>query len=998
MTRFPKGLLLATCIFLHVATTLFAQHPAWRPYTTADGLPGNEVYGLLQDSRGFMWFTTNVGICRFNGYEFSRPADTSAYAGNEAFRMAEDAQGRIWFNRLDASVWMVENDTVRAWKYNYIIERLRGKFSSLGDLVIDRQGTVWIQLPTLGILVVQADGTQRIISADKGAFVFTEVENRLISSTVTPFTATLRHYVVEQVHTMPLYQWRENALHLAGKVVIPQTQWEKSIYYGAWRLHNGDILLNTAQTFCLYRDKKIVRPWSCDVAAGQIFEDRDGSILLSSLGAGTSGLLHFASIDHFQRNEYSILLPGHSVSNALRDREGGWWATTTDAGIFYCKNPEMGIFDQSSGLASHVVQSITTDGKETVFASLRPKSIHVIHARSGAVSSLPLPPFRNNSNSSLVRFDPQTGRLWYNPFLSSYKNGVWENATFRLPHAKKRLPIDAKKITQSPVDDRWWVSAFADFFSVDPVSGDVVRYRSDTLEYWRTHAVAQDFERNIWVATDRSGLQCWKRDHYEPPPFQHPALRHSVRLVEVLPDSTLLLSLRGQGLLMRHKNGQFTHLTTQNGLSTDWISELDITPEGVIYACSNAGLNIIRRNTNGTYRIDIIGVRDGLPSNQVNDVTWLNDALWIATDQGIAVLSGKPAPTPMPAPQLEHFKVNGRPSPLPDSICILRHTENNLVLHFFSLHYRSSGDILYRYRLLGADTTFLYTRSPEVNFPGLAPGRYTFEVQAQTEEGDWSAAGRWVFDIRPPWWKTNWFFALMIAMIMAAALLLYQIQVRRIQQDAAVREKVRELESAALRAQMNPHFIFNCLQAIQSFILRNEREEATRYLARFAKLIRLTLHASVDGTHTLAEEIAMLKNYLLLEQMRFKGQFDFEIHLTPETDPENIQLPPLLVQPFVENAVIHGLQQRESGGKVTVIFSKKQNSLAVSISDNGSGFEATTTTEAKPHHSVGMMLTQKRLDMLAGAGKIGATRLRRETLLDADGAVAGARVEFEIPV
>lgn len=988
-------LFLAACL-LQVVSWLPAQHPAWRQYTTADGLPGNEVFGMLQDSRGFMWFTTNVGICRFNGYEFSTPVDTSAYAGNEAFRMAEDAQGRIWFNRLDASVWMVQNDTVRAWKYNYIIDRLRGKFSNLGSLLIDKRGTVWIQLPTFGILEVQADGTYRLLSAELGVFVFAQVEDRLIASTVTPTTATISGYVLEKEHTMPIYHWREKAMHLAGKVKIPNAQWQKSAGYGVWQLRNGDMLLHLSQTFCLYRNSRIVRQWTCDVAANDLFEDRDGSILLSSLGAGIQGLLRYASIDHFQRNAYSILLSGHNASCSLRDREGGWWVITTDAGIFYCKNPEVAIFDQTSGLSSNVVQSVSTDGAGTVFASLRPKSIHAIDVNNNRVSTVPLPPFSSNSNNSLVRFDPHKGRLWYNPFLSYYQNGVWKHAFFALPKVNYKFPIDAKKITQSPVDGRWWASAFADFFSVDPVSGEVARYKSDTLEYWRTHAVAQDFDGNIWVATDRAGLQRWQQDHYEPPPFQHPALKHSVRLVEVLPDSSLLLSLRGQGLLFRHKNGQFTHLTMQNGLSINWISELDITPEGTIYASSNAGLNIIRKNRYGRYTVEIISTRDGLPTNQVNDVTWLHDVLWIATDQGIIRLLGKAAPTPMPAPQLEHFQVNGRPSPLPDSICSLHYTENNLVLRFFSLHYRSCGNILYRYRLLGADTTFLYTRSPEVNFPGLAPGRYTFEVQAQTEEGGWSAAGRWVFDIRPPWWKTNWFFALMIALVLAAAFRLYQNQVRRIKQDAAVREKVRELESAALRAQMNPHFIFNCLQAIQSFILRNEREEATRYLARFAKLIRLTLHASVDGTHTLAEEITMLENYLLLEQMRFKGQFDFEIQLTPETDPENIQLPPLLVQPFVENAVIHGLQQRESGGKVTVVFSKKQDSLAVSISDNGSGFEA-PTTEAKPHHSVGMMLTQKRLDMLAGAGKVGATRLRRETLLDADGKVAGARVEFEIP-
>ena len=352
----------------------------------------------------------------------------------------------------------------------------------------------------------------------------------------------------------------------------------------------------------------------------------------------------------------------------------------------------------------------------------------------------------------------------------------------------------------------------------------------------------------------------------------------------------------------------------------------------------------------------------------------------------------------MPAPIVEKFYINNRPSVCSEDLN-LEHEQNNLAIRFFSLHFRSSGDIPHHYHLLGADTAFVYTHTREVNFANLSPGRYTFEVQAQNEDGQWSESSRWAFTILPPWWATWWFRSLVAAALAAAAYLFYQKRLQSIRREAAEREKIRELETAALRAQMNPHFIFNCLQAIQSYIVQNDRDAATTYLARFAKLVRLALHGSVDGRHSLAEEIAMLDNYLHLEQMRFRGKFEFVIH-AEGLDLDEINLPPMLVQPFVENALIHGLQNHESGGRVAIIFAQKGNTLEVLVTDNGPGFSENgrVLQDKGPHKSVGMMLTQKRLDLLGGS-EIGVTaNLSRKTVLDADGAPEGADVRILVPI
>jgi ligand-binding sensor domain-containing protein len=981
----PLLLCLACCIL--AAPALFGQRPTWRNYTTADGLPSNEIYGMCCDQRGFLWFATDLGVCRFDGYDFRRPVDTSAFASSAAFKMAEDAQGRVWFNRLDASIWLVENDTIRRWQHNHLIEQYRPKFFNLGYIAVEKTGAVWVQLPRLGILVVQPEGSHQLLRPQDFGFVFARVGDRTIYS--------ISNLVKEIVADIPVFRWQNQQMRSVAHTFIGTDRTKKGSS-GVWPLRNGDFLLHHLQTFYLLRDDQILWQGTKNVGADDIFEDRDGTILLSSLSGPQQGLLRFRSLDHFKRDEFVNLLPDQQVVSALRDQEGGWWAATANSGVFYCKNPYLETFDQSNGLPSDDAQSITSDGQQRIFVAFRNGKVCAIRRRERQVEMLPPPPAWNQSDRPLLRFDAAAQRLWFASNLCFWNGQKWQNATYQNFQKWPSQPISLKKITASRSNGLWWASSFSGFFSIDPLHSSVVRHAADGAKYHRTHAVAQDFEGQVWVAAEGEGLRLWRNGRYEPPPFEHPALRYPVRLVEVLADSTLLLSLRGGGLLFCKKNGQFAHLTTRDGLSSDWLSELEFDPEGRIYAASNAGLNILSPRANGRWGVEVVTNKHGLPSDQVNDVAWLDGELWVATDRGVTRFRSKPASALMPAPTLEKLVVNNRPQ-LYRKDLQLGYQQNNLSLHFSSLHLRSSGDITYRYRLLGADTNFNYTKVRQVNFANLAPSKYAFEVQAQNEDGQWSAATRWSFEVSPAWWATTWFRSLLVVFLMVSAWFYYQNRLRALRREAALQQKMRDLQTAALRAQMNPHFIFNCLASIQNFIVENDAASATRYLARFARLVRLALHGSLDGTHALADEVEMLENYLALEQLRFGGKFEFGVTITPELDATATFLPPMLVQPFVENAILHGMKNKTEGGRVEVLFSKKDQKLVVTVSDNGAGFDPDKNEPADaPHKSVGMALTRNRLGLLSARDD--AEAFSQESIRAADGSPAGTRVVLQVPI
>ncbi len=978
---------------------LCAQHPAWHHYTVNDGLPSNGVFALMQDSRGFLWVGASNGICKFNGYEFVPPTDTSGTSAASVCHIVEDAKGRIWFNHVNGSLWFVENDTIRAWTHNKQIKPFVKKYGITLRFAFDETGSVWIGSSRGGILVVKPDGTQTVISGQaRNAVYFSKVFNQYISAEeINPLNSAEIENSRKLGQTSEVFHWQDGELRSLGPFPLDYSPaLNGGIGFGFWPIQGAQNIAVCLHTYYIIQDDQLVWSGQKEMEGKAILKDSEGNILLANPMEPNAGLLRFRSIDHFKRNEFDNLLPGKSAVQIVLDREGGYWVATRDAGIFYCKNPKLGIYDQTDGLPAPEVLSLSTDGRTKIYAGLRQLDVAEFKLNEPRPRILPRPPI---SEMQVLRFDTLTGRLWAANNLCFLEHDLWRFARWLNPTGGSNQQIPIKKISPGQSGAQWWASSHAGVFCIDTKAGTGNRISLDTIPSLRTYSVKEDSDGTLWIAST-NGLLFLRDGHIIPPLFTYPNQRFNTIIIETLPQSVgggNIMALTGGGLLIRDQKGQFTHLTRQNGLTDDLITELEISPEGVIYGCSDAGLNILRKQSDGQWRIEALSIKHGLPSNQVNDVALIGGETWVATDKGIARFKAKPAPAPMPIPILEKFVVNNNPSVFFNNLQ-LPHDQNNLSLRFFALHFRSGGDIPYRYRLFGADTTFIYTRTREVNFAHLPSGHYTFEVQAQNENGRWSESARWPFAILPPWWATWWFRALAGASLVVALYLFYQNRLQSIRREAAEREKIRDLETAALRAQMNPHFIFNCLQAIQSFIAKNDRDAAATYLARFAKLVRLALHGSVDGLHTLTEEIAMLENYLHLEQLRFRGNFEFTVRTEEGIAPSEISLPPLLVQPFVENALIHGLQGRESGGLVEVVFALKGNLLEVSVTDNGLGFSEKSNPGKTAHKSVGMMLTQKRLDLLMGVGKAGVENLARETVLDSDGTPLGARVQILVPI
>jgi LytS/YehU family sensor histidine kinase len=255
------------------------------------------------------------------------------------------------------------------------------------------------------------------------------------------------------------------------------------------------------------------------------------------------------------------------------------------------------------------------------------------------------------------------------------------------------------------------------------------------------------------------------------------------------------------------------------------------------------------------------------------------------------------------------------------------------------------------------------------------------------------------FIIYPPFYATNWFFSIIVVLIIVGGFLFFRRRLIVVQRKNELLRKVDNLEQKALLAQMNPHFIFNSLNSIQSFLLFNENELAERYLIKLSQLIRMTLTNSRESEITVQQEIDVLTKYLELEKMRFKDRFDFEMDIALSKEELNLFVPPMLIQPFIENSIIHGFKQLNQGGLINLSFKTiHDRKLIVEVTDNGLGYlKNKSNPKDSTHKSYGTQITSERLSLFKEKYD-SEFDFSIEILKDENGNPKGTKVVISIPI
>jgi len=332
-------------------------------------------------------------------------------------------------------------------------------------------------------------------------------------------------------------------------------------------------------------------------------------------------------------------------------------------------------------------------------------------------------------------------------------------------------------------------------------------------------------------------------------------------------------------------------------------------------------------------------------------------------------------------------------------------SEDFITLQYASLSHRDIPSLQYSYQLEGIDKDWVNAgRAITTSYTNLLPGTYLFKVRSTDEFGKWMTNIRQLkIVVKPNLWQTWWFMLACMIAGSAAGIFLY-LAYRQSQQKELmllrISKMLAESQLMALRAQMNPHFIFNCLNSIQECIVTEKYAEASKYLNKFSKLFRMVLHNSGKDLVTVEQERQVLQLYLELEVMRFDGSFSYEIIVDPMLEEDQIVLPSMLLQPFVENALWHGLLHKSSDRKLLIEFIYIDEDIFLCrIEDNGIGRKKSFELKAnsakyKQHDSQGLRITKDRIDLLNKQGNHAILTIT--DLCDDGGNASGTRIEIEL--
>lgn len=958
-----------------IAGSLSAQNIFIKRFTTADDLPSSVLYKVYSDSRGFLWISGNTGITRFDGNHFLTYGVAEGLADNEVFDIDEDKQGNIWFTTLIGIPGYI---TPSGFVHSFT-PKVFGDSVFVNCFHHDKQNRLWIGDRKNNIFVFQKDTLLQKFHLNEKSRIDAFIEDQHGRMWFTTNNTSLIYYFDgNQIKELRIYPDdrmfttnHQSILLRSGHIVI----------YGY--NHFEVIDPNT---------KKVVYNKEFDAAnTGQIIAIYEGSDF--SLWIGTTN-----GINVYARNKnmgYDLtekeILKGEKITSIVQDFEGHYWFSTINKGLIYKHGYPVLYFkfadnEQGNTLnlcsSGQYVYAGTDDGRiyaikdnklENIYA---PKDVFEI---SRVMASAALP----------------DGSVWFGK----------DNGITIIQGTKIVKEILIKPVKKIIIDKNGyvWVGTSMSIFKVNSKNYQI----ETTYPSGRVSAMVGSNSNEIYFSNEK-GLNTIKNGEIKN--IFTIAQFGNARISDLDIDEKrqiIWVGTFGRGVF-GIKNGTIEfHLDKSKGLLSNLIYAIECTKNGDLYLGLNKGINRVKESKDGTIDIWSIDHQNGLIADEVNDMTHYKGYLWASTIDGICAIGENEEAKNLSPPKilLNAFYINNeRKSSIRN--LVLDYDENNIEIELVGIAFQSGKSLKFKYRMEGLDTNYSYSTTGVIDYNSLAPGKYTFVAHSINHQNIESAQSvRISFVIYPAYWQTIWFqlFLGVVLFIIFLCGILVRIRLIKKKEEEKTRlnKMLGELELTALKAQMNPHFIFNSLGSIQNLINRDKKTEANIYLSKFAKLLRLTLDNSDKKEIPLADEINMLELYLGLEALRFNNQFEYKIEMGESVDIYEVKVPTMILQPFCENAIKHGLLPKKSDAVLLLHFEAiAGNTLHCTIRDNGIGRvqrEKLKENSVSGHISKGIKITRNRLELVNQIRNRPA-EIKITDLYDDAGKAAGTQVDITIPL
>lgn len=989
---------IAAFIFFFFNLPLFGQNSYF--YTRLQAFSKKEGYHVLeapslitQDKSGLLWIGSDNGLIRFDGKHFKNfrhdPGDTVSAPSNHPMYCYQDRKGRYWTWFPNHGLHLFDPAKNTFTKFRYKNEQQFNVHKLYSGLPLETsKGELWFPVPTYGI----ARWDDRTGNMIPYRFCKTEKE--------------CKSYL---------------------KISWP-TRIKEDPADGTFWIVTNDGLAHfnpTDGTFIPYRDVK--------TKLGNIFTDlfidTGRTFWLATWG---SGIKKFDPVSkRFQTYKWENIDAGtrNIVTDVgVMDKEN-LWLNTLDSGLMLFHKPSASFVQVRSSQRKDQIKGVHFfQNKQGVVWAGGSRELYRVHPKENPFQYVSLKQYTNQIPGAqgvysflkkdsiiyagvlyegrLIRYDARTGKskVYFNhdvlgirKLMPAVDDKLWVSTATGLllfdptKEAFTKIPLaefSASLITDFTTneDGSLYIATWDGLFHYRPADNQLKKLIA-TNEQSRIEKIFKGSNNRLWLGTIKEGLS-W----YDLTTGAHTFLnnRHAeipagaCFSIEQTADGRILFSIDGKGLAVLSnpftQSEKVTFHHSSNGLPSDQVLQIFRDKSNRFWLFTTAGMCLLNTQ-NMTARV--FTETDGMEENIIYSNPYEDDEGNLYLGYGYSFQYFNPDDILKTKKEEGHLflsaiTTNGTELKMGhDRSLTLPHDQTNLSFSFSYLSKTQLPDQLFQVKMEGLDDEWS-APSPQAvaQYNNLAPGTYTLRIRAVDENGAWQSKELQVpIEVNPPWYNTWWFWSLLGAGVLLIIFSFFRFRIKQIERENRLKtsyhKQVSEMEMRALRAQMNPHFIFNCLASINRYIVKSDHKTASNYLTKFAKLVRLILDNSAVENVTLDRELQTLQLYIEMEVLRFDHAFDYKIEIDPSISVETLLLPSMLLQPYIENAIWHGLLNKKDGkGKLWITIQEVAPLLLrVEIKDNGVGrlrAQELRSKEALHSKSYGMQLSQERLKLMRG--------------------------------
>ena len=913
-----------------------AQEPLTRKISFLEGLPSEVIYDLFVDRQGLLYLGTDKGLITFDGVHFEQ-IQCKANLGNSINSLQQDAEGMVWCKNFANQVFFMQNNVLVE---DAPVKRLLAQHgANLVDFTIAPE-QMWVVTQYSIFSLSEGDSPKLVYELDS------EDSSGFLSTTYDKVSGKLHVSTANAVLTFSNSKLIETQKAINGLKILEMHQGQ--LCYNFKSMNNG----------CVIGNKNLVMPPDLkDTYLNKLSSAANVLWLCSNNG--------LYEIDVPNKKVKPGILINSRISDVVVDLEGNSWISTLDEGLYMMPDKRIISFNPDKDIIGITnFTKIAKGANGNYFVGTSNGRVVEINA-AGKIILV----YDTNSDNT-VEFVSISGNI----LMTSY-------GFFKIGNPKMTTPLTylGKGLAEDEKGNLLMASShFAGLFPKDFVGSphvekplskyEIIKHGKEDINIMvlrnkRARSVLYDkFEKKYYVSYidglfvyDNFGNETHIRFSGDREIIASEMLQTDDGSIWIASFQTGVFRLKGQKILQ--------HISTKQGLSGDNCRRIEIDKQG-LWIVTDVGFDFYDFKTK---EVTNAGLNLCIKGMTINDVYVEENKVALATNQGIYSFDKRvTAQVTFPKFRVTNFLVNGKDVPI-DKEITLKHDQNNININFKTIHFKSLGNYDYEYRLIGLDDKW-YSQdasTKNINYLALNPGDYHFQIKVKLGDQYTQLYGI-RFVIQKPFWIQYWFMVTALLALLALLFLVYRWAEIKTKKSEELKEQLAVSQLTALRSQMNPHFMFNILNAVQGLIYSNQKSRATEYLGKFSDLMRKILDTSDKNEVTIEKEFETLDLYISLEKARFEDDFEYRISFPPNVDLARYKIPSMIIQPFVENAIKHGLMHKPGFKKLDIKVEFLNDVWCFTIDDNGIGRKASEiiNQKIKKHISFATKAIESRVKLI----------------------------------